>query len=617
MPKHDSKRRKTEAKPATNSPRNSASQRRTSFESINLSKAGDLSTLQSITANQHHTKPICDGVNGLTDDLLPLNTTLHADFAHHEPITMFPDPSSTVPNATATQRRILETCAGLGEVTEGTPFEMFQGNLAPDPSLPFSELFRLTPASNGDQSELPTGELPSLHSTTPHDILPQEINSQMSPHDRSTLPYASARSPSIHEVGDDDIAAHKSTLLLNDVRLDAPEQLSNACSKSPPGVQRGPKKLQRAQDGDGSPPMSSADDLATMDLPAENYKPRPSRSRSTKCTVEQPIDWSARPEKMKKASKRCRTEASTEGGIEPTTPQKIQQICDMGFTPSSTSQALKRHDGQVTHTIEWLIVNGIGEDELASQRSSQRKGRSKNLRQKISLNDADVIPDNTSRDRSEEQRRAAELLLESIEAGMAVKAPEYTDFAATEVRPATESPSKTAAETSPRVQVVINKKSSVTRTIPEASGDIAHNTSSRRRKTTLDQPDAGSVPLPESITVLKPTSEKKRGRGRPKKENVNSEAPAEATLTPPVQAIEAEDHSEKLATPEPDPSTQQIAAPTASLPRTKTASPKAKSGSPKIGNEAVSQSPNRGKVPYRVGLSKRVRVASLLRSVRK
>jgi hypothetical protein len=41
-------------------------------------------------------------------NILPLEGTLQDDYAAHEPMAMFPEPSSTVPNATYTQQRLLE-----------------------------------------------------------------------------------------------------------------------------------------------------------------------------------------------------------------------------------------------------------------------------------------------------------------------------------------------------------------------------------------------------------------------------------------------------------------------------------------------------------------------------
>ena len=53
--------------------------------------------------------------------------------------------------------------------------------------------------------------------------------------------------------------------------------------------------------------LSSDDELNVIDQAQEHYKPRPSRSRSLKLTGEDPIDYSMRPEKAAKRTRRTRT----------------------------------------------------------------------------------------------------------------------------------------------------------------------------------------------------------------------------------------------------------------------------------------------------------------------
>jgi hypothetical protein len=82
----------------------------------------------------------------------------------------------------------------------------------------------------------------------------------------------------------------------------------------------------------------SEDDLITMGVQLEQYKPRPSRSRSLKLNMEESIDYSQRPERVAKKTRRTRTTGEAETTSTATTPEKVRQICDMGFTLLSTQK---------------------------------------------------------------------------------------------------------------------------------------------------------------------------------------------------------------------------------------------------------------------------------------
>lgn len=82
---------------------------------------------------------------------------------------------------------------------------------------------------------------------------------------------------------------------------------------------------------------SSEDDLVTG-VPLEQYKPRPSRSRSLKFNMDESIDYSRRPESVAKKTRRTRTMGEVDTTSTATTPEKVRQICDMGFTPMTTKK---------------------------------------------------------------------------------------------------------------------------------------------------------------------------------------------------------------------------------------------------------------------------------------
>lgn len=77
-----------------------------------------------------------------------LEGTMREAYAQHNPNTLFPEPSSTVPNATLTQQRVLEGVVApalLGSEIDGgrTPFQ-------PDASIPWSEYLK-SPLNTGEQ----------------------------------------------------------------------------------------------------------------------------------------------------------------------------------------------------------------------------------------------------------------------------------------------------------------------------------------------------------------------------------------------------------------------------------------------------------------------------------
>lgn len=106
--------------------------------------------------------------------------TMRDAYAEHDPLAMFPDPSSTVPNATLTQQRVMEGVFApnfLGSDVDGsrTPFQ-------PDASIPWSEYLK---------SPTDTAEPPKSSAQQP----------RMSQHLSGTTPGASPHDqPAVHEL---------------------------------------------------------------------------------------------------------------------------------------------------------------------------------------------------------------------------------------------------------------------------------------------------------------------------------------------------------------------------------------------------------------------------------
>jgi hypothetical protein len=557
-------------------------------------------------------------------DWLP-EGTMRDNYAHHEP-AMFPEPSSTVPNATMTQQHVLEVVNApmmMGQEIESEGPRYFP---PPEPSIPWSDLMKFTPAEAADQTESSDRDVPptDVPSTTPTRMTQGGCEYSASQRSRrgSSVRLKDIPRPEANEMGRkaaSDEACPATT-------LDLPSTAS-------PGTQEGghgeAQKTLRRSKSRPVPIGGSDDDLAVLGLPKEQYKPRPSRSRSLKVEEEQPIDYSVRPEKAKKVSKRWQTTAAVDAN-KITTPEKVRQICDMGFTPSTTSGALERHNGDVIQAIDWLVTNNVGYDELAPPSPAKvRPATNKS-------NDSPAMDSETMQDimrnlneyrRDDTQVSAQEVVHVAVANDTTMQSDAVEDVTkplATELR----SPTK--------VQVVIPKKSPVGVSKQPPSSVAASNKKAKRRKTTLDQPE--SEPIEADAAVPEAVPAKKKARGRPKKtapavppKDPNSELLEQlaemkqheevAQIIKPESIPEIAEQGSKLAPSE------TIQAKSSDITVSTTANhsnPPSKSSAattsetPEPKTKPTTASPlNTGKVPYRVGLSKRARIAPLLRIVKK
>ena len=366
------------------------------------------------------------------------------------------------------------------------------------------------------------------------------------------------------------------------------------------------------------------------------YKPRPSRSRSLKSGTQESVDHLMVPEKGSRTSKRRRTTpATTRPNNISTTPRKVQQICDMGFTPSTSIRALKYNNGDIMQSVDWLITNKAGDDELAPHASRKSKTRGCQTAAHTAIR------------RKSESSRTRHDNEEQVIAKTAATDLDAVERDATSVQldinahiDDNRSPTK--------VQVVIPTKlpkTSVNKTtLPETS-----RKKPKRRKTTSDLPD----PAQEENVVPGEQAEKKQD-GRCSKNVVKALQPTEKIQNNDEEALQKQLHDPTLqiinenvrsttvqeqaikhettatiARSDQDTSTPQSED---TNPTTTTTSrstpersalpdrPEVEPLTPELVKKPVSRvqpSTNKGKIPYRVGLSKRARIAPLLRIVKK
>jgi hypothetical protein len=199
-----------------------------------------------------------------------LEGTMREAYAQIDPNTMFPEPSSTVPNATLTQQRVLEGVlapALLGSDTDtgGAPFQ-------PDASIPWSEYLK-SPTNTGEQPKSSAQGL-YISQATPAAISGPSLQgySRLTQSKRSRQESLMlVGSPSMHSISPTEIDTQElamfpnSDLKPNDIQLQT--ALSSRLKGTPQNRLHNSHCLPRKKSQ--SPVPTSDDDLADLGLPQE------------------------------------------------------------------------------------------------------------------------------------------------------------------------------------------------------------------------------------------------------------------------------------------------------------------------------------------------------------
>jgi hypothetical protein len=615
-----------------------------------------------------------------------LQGTMGEHWQYHEPMGMFAEPLSTIPYATATQQQIFQEIM-VPEILGLEPEPDMPRYEPAKSSIPWSQFLKSSSEQIPDesnqtsQSVLLSGQQESSHDhqdfVAGAEISPAVTSaSQLSRSSRresiTRLKTSLKGSPLRNEVlqNNNELSEAMAPLALPmvgpqiETGLDATptrkkrKPVENPSASSEP--RKSPRRHQKSEGDTIEVPSStkgphksssvpnSEDDLIDIGIPKEHYQPRPSRSRSLKHTPEATVDYSIRPEKAARKPRRSKTSSAIEDRSRTTTPEKIQQICDMGFTPSSTQRALKRNNGDMTSSVDWLIANGMAEDELAPPRTL--KAKNVKADKEHSTPHIDNASNSDSLTASKRERRV------SFNEILDTEVPSAMDAGAAPEDGPVDEPTLPVLSKSPKVSVVIPR--SKTQKSPSKS-ENSHQLSpaapkrklsevsvskSQRRQDVLGQPE----PLLEQSSIIDdaveapPTKEKKK-RGRPKKavkslqtvpevqfDDSNPQSIGTDTAVPDIHTNASASVGEPIAVVQEnhieEPGVQEIAAPVEqSVPvlptdAAPTVSPKEGSSTPRKPSKAEKpvQTPiAQSKVRYRVGLSKHARVAPLLRSVKK
>ena len=241
---------------------------------IGTSKVVFASSLASQQQDQNFASQISRSAGTTNGVDWVLEGTMHEAYTQHNPNAMFPEPSSTIPNATLTQQRVMEGVlapALLGsDVDSGrTPFQ-------PDASIPWSEYLK---------SPTTIGEHPRSSAQEPH--VPQNMStavSEASPTEQLAPPRSQRRRqesltlvdcPSTQGISLDVIDIRDITMFPNNKsHLEATQPQPQAASSSvvkdfmqgqAPSSPRQLRKKKRSP----SPGLASDDDLADLGLPRE------------------------------------------------------------------------------------------------------------------------------------------------------------------------------------------------------------------------------------------------------------------------------------------------------------------------------------------------------------
>jgi hypothetical protein len=406
------------------------------------------------------------------------------------------------------------------------------------------------------------------------------------------------------------------------------------------------QKAKLKHSGDEAP-MLDSDDLV-IGLPKEQYKPRPSRSRSSRIAEDPSIDYSVRPERATKAKRRKTVNDFTLGSPSAKTDaEKMAQIGSMGFTPRQTKTALIETSGNVERAIEHLITHSThGKENSPSKPSKSRSKSKKESKVPTSHSEfvgVEVTPVGTVRDvdpLAEPDNLQHNIPKKQEDPGHEISLEADT---LTEQQPKDEGVSAKRPSTQKRRRdTVVNSDDDDEDVLAEhESPNPVLKPAAKRTKLLPKQSNQEQGMSTEALTTTtqvttKPAREPKRGRGRPRKVVENAvDAEPEHEFT---ESDTGDQDTNKVVHSETSAKSKELV-PKREAPNDKTQAP---SSTPKNGasppstpeqnadsttqtsqksgaTKPVTQhSPlNKSKVPLRVGLSKKTRIAPLLRIIKK
>ncbi|KAK0364213.1 hypothetical protein LTR02_014747 [Friedmanniomyces endolithicus] len=292
-----------------------------------------------------------------SDNLLPAQGTLRADFADHEPMVMFGGDSggSTAVDGSSEQRRMigLARSEGRGLGTSASRLgETKSEEQRSSSSFPWTASvqtpFGKTPAGIGGEMGLLGTEVHEADRRSP--LAPNEHveAARVSAEEVLDAPLPEENTAQPNEpTGDtlDAVATTSASMSRSSPRVHITLPVEAASSPTKPAPEAPTQKSTRGRKRKIQEPSSEAitsddrqlrDDLRAVGLEKERYVPRPSRRRATQA-LEMPVDFSVAPEKAAKARRVKSTgdmgAASFDGAFDVASPTgELQKVSPSGST---------------------------------------------------------------------------------------------------------------------------------------------------------------------------------------------------------------------------------------------------------------------------------------------
>ena len=401
-----------------------------------------------------------------------------------------------------------------------------------------------------------------------------------------------------------------------------------------------------------------SDEIA-IGLPKENYKPRPSRSRSVRVEAE-PLDLSVRPEKLAKAKRRKTAEraaalATEQHGLS----ENLATITSMGFSPIRAKQVLKDLKGDVEQAVARLCnpLSSSTQDSLDGEIGVVRRpqktpadvpesgsgtiqadlilSHEKRIDETILAQPTKSTPGDTTRD--------INVAAVSGKAGSSLLRVEITP-GKERTQPRSSASSKRTSRKVKRRKTTHFDENRIPFEIQGSDSEMAEDVQEPVALDEMPEPDINirtgqdgidGVQKPLEVITLEPDlPPNKRGRGRPRKVH-ECLSPRDTDIPGPHGNASANSingnlkevgvHPQPLLKERPavddmplkstpDQHVQEDSPSKSPLPAAALITPqKARSNKGSDQHSPI----NKGKVPHRVGLSRRIRIAPLLKVVKK
>ena len=274
------------------------------------------------------------------------------DFVNHEPTVLFKDTGSTIPDDSSAQQRMLQQALNSKNGLHTSAVNELQDEDAKSSSFPWSASEQTKPAKSPGNANAVAVQATDVGAEADESNAGASGNGDAN--DASTV---SPAKPGVEIEGNDadGIVVHSTSKpkASPTVEISRFEITAKSTRKDSTGTQKSKKSSKRkAEEADASDPLNS-DDKA-IGMPKERYQPRPSRRRATGI-VEEPIDFSVRPEKAAK-TKRTKT-MTTYAGSQNTEPGLSKElIANLKADVEKATKASTGSQGQPTLTVEGRSV---------------------------------------------------------------------------------------------------------------------------------------------------------------------------------------------------------------------------------------------------------------------